>query len=162
MLVAKLCLCDPGTAACQAPVSMGFSRQEHWSGLPFSSPGPLPDPGRGSNLYLLRWQVDAHLGSPWINIINPYKVQDGGRSGLLLRFNRCRNWDSETLSNFSKVTQLVSLCLSQCMSFMWCCSFSLWHYLDFRYLGFGSSRAKCKMVGVVSSVRARGVRPHRL
>ena len=30
-------------AACQAPLSMGFSRQEHWSGLPFPSPGDLPD-----------------------------------------------------------------------------------------------------------------------
>ena len=29
----------------QAPLSMGFSRQEHWSGLPFPSPGDLPDPG---------------------------------------------------------------------------------------------------------------------
>ena len=29
----------------QAPLSMGFSRQEHWSGLPFPSPGNLPDPG---------------------------------------------------------------------------------------------------------------------
>ena len=29
----------------QAPVSMGFSKQEHWSGLPCSSPGDLPDPG---------------------------------------------------------------------------------------------------------------------
>ena len=33
------------TVACQAPLSMGFSRQEHWSGLPFPSPGGLPDPG---------------------------------------------------------------------------------------------------------------------
>ena len=28
----------------QAPLSMGFSRQEYWSGLPFPSPGDLPDP----------------------------------------------------------------------------------------------------------------------
>ena len=33
------------TVACQAPLSIGFSRQEYWSGLPFSSPGDLPDPG---------------------------------------------------------------------------------------------------------------------
>ena len=31
--------------ACQAPLSIGFSRQEYWSGLPFPSPGDLPDPG---------------------------------------------------------------------------------------------------------------------
>ena len=33
------------TIAHQAPLSMGFSRQEHWSGLPCSPPGDLPDPG---------------------------------------------------------------------------------------------------------------------
>ena len=46
-LVAKSCLTlvTPWTVACQAPLSMGFSRQEYWSGLPFPSPGDLPDPG---------------------------------------------------------------------------------------------------------------------
>ena len=34
----------PWTVTCQAPLSMGFSRQEYWSGLPFPSPGYLPDP----------------------------------------------------------------------------------------------------------------------
>ena len=33
------------TVAYKAPPSMGFSRQEYWSGLPFTSPGDLPDPG---------------------------------------------------------------------------------------------------------------------
>ena len=32
------------TVAYQAPLSMGFSKQEYWSGLPFPSPGDLPDP----------------------------------------------------------------------------------------------------------------------
>ena len=35
----------PWTIACQAPLSMGFSRQEYWSGLPCPPPGDLPDPG---------------------------------------------------------------------------------------------------------------------
>ena len=35
----------PSTVAHQGPLSMGFSRQEYWSGLPFPSPGGLPDPG---------------------------------------------------------------------------------------------------------------------
>ena len=35
----------PWTVAYQAPQSMGFSRQEYWSGLPFPSPGNLPHPG---------------------------------------------------------------------------------------------------------------------
>ena len=36
---------SPWTVACQAPLSMGFSRQESWGGLPFPPPGDLPDPG---------------------------------------------------------------------------------------------------------------------
>ena len=36
---------NPWTVACQAPLSMGFSRQEYWSRLPFPTPGDLPDPG---------------------------------------------------------------------------------------------------------------------
>ena len=35
----------PWTVACQAPQSMRFHKQEYWSGLPFPSPGDLPDPG---------------------------------------------------------------------------------------------------------------------
>ena len=46
-LIPKLYLTfvTPGTVAHQAPLSMGFSRQEYWRGLPFPSPGYLPDPG---------------------------------------------------------------------------------------------------------------------
>ena len=48
VLVAQSCLslCDPmDYIACQAPLSMEFSRQESWSGLLFPSPGNFPDPG---------------------------------------------------------------------------------------------------------------------
>ena len=47
ILVAKsyLTLATPWTVACQAPLSMRFLRQEYWSGLPFPSPGDLPNPG---------------------------------------------------------------------------------------------------------------------
>ena len=48
LLVAQsyLTLCDPmDCIACQAPPSMEFFRQECWSGLPFHSPGDLPNPG---------------------------------------------------------------------------------------------------------------------
>ena len=45
----QLCpaLCNPMdcSVACHAPLSTGFPRQEYWSGLPFPSPGDLPDPG---------------------------------------------------------------------------------------------------------------------
>ena len=47
-LVAKLCLTSfatPQTVTHQVPLSMVFSKQVYWSGLPFSSPGDIPDPG---------------------------------------------------------------------------------------------------------------------
>ena len=46
-LVTKSCptIATPWTVAHQALLSIGFSRQEYWSGLPFLSPGDLPDPG---------------------------------------------------------------------------------------------------------------------
>ena len=46
-LVTKSCpiLATPWTVACQTPLCMGFFRQECCSGLPFPSPGDLPDPG---------------------------------------------------------------------------------------------------------------------
>ena len=52
----------PWTVAYQAPPSMGFSRQEYWSGLPFPSPGDLPDPGikPGSPAF----QTDALTSEP--------------------------------------------------------------------------------------------------
>ena len=37
----------PWTVACQVPLSIGFSRQEYWSGLPFCSPGPPLAPPKG-------------------------------------------------------------------------------------------------------------------
>jgi len=47
VLVAKLCPtpATPRTVTHQAPLSMRFPRQEYWSGVPFPSPGDLPDPG---------------------------------------------------------------------------------------------------------------------
>ena len=45
--VAQSCptLCDPLDCSLPGSLSMGFSRQEYWSGLPFPSPGDLPNPG---------------------------------------------------------------------------------------------------------------------
>ena len=57
------------TVALQVPLSIGFSRQEYGRGLPFPSPGDLPNPGFESQFPgLLPWQADSlplsHLGSP--------------------------------------------------------------------------------------------------
>ena len=50
----------PWTVAHQAPLSVRFSRQEYWSGLPFPSTGDLPDPGLTSDL-LHCWRILYHL-----------------------------------------------------------------------------------------------------
>ena len=48
------------TEACQAPLPMGFSRQEYWSGLPYLPPRDLPNPGSESAPpCLLHWQVGS-------------------------------------------------------------------------------------------------------
>ena len=54
----------PRTVAHQAPESMGFSRQEYWSELPFPPPGDLPDPGIEA-LCLLHWQADSNHCAIW-------------------------------------------------------------------------------------------------
>ena len=50
------------TVALQAPLFMGFSRQEYWSGLPYPSPGDLPDPGIEPRAPAL--QADALTSEP--------------------------------------------------------------------------------------------------
>ena len=51
----------PWTVACQAPLSMEFSRQEYWHGLPFPTPGNVPHPGiEPTSLALLHWQILYH------------------------------------------------------------------------------------------------------
>ena len=50
----------PRTVACQAPLFMGFSRQEYWSGLPSPPPGDLLSQGWNPHLlHLLHWQADS-------------------------------------------------------------------------------------------------------
>ena len=52
----------PRTVAHQAPWSMGFPRKEYWSGLPFPSPGDLPDPG--TEIEFPAFQADALPSEP--------------------------------------------------------------------------------------------------
>ena len=60
----------PWTVALQAPLSMGFSRPEYWSGLPCPPPGDLPDPGikPGSPVLAGRFFTMSHQGSPEISL----------------------------------------------------------------------------------------------
>jgi len=49
----------PRTVACQAPLSIGFPRQEYWSGLPFSSPGIFPIQGLKPNVLTVRYLIES-------------------------------------------------------------------------------------------------------
>ena len=83
--VTQLCptLCNPMNSSLrQAPPSMGFSRQEYWSGLPFHSPGNLPDLGSNpglphckQTLYLLSHQGSRPLRYDLNQIPYPYTVE---------------------------------------------------------------------------------------
>ena len=98
-LLATLC-----TVACQAPLSMGFSRQEYWSGLPFPIPGDPPDPGikpmslespalaRGFFYHCATWEVPPflysgavtlkhlflHLEGTWPHMTSTHSVEADG------------------------------------------------------------------------------------
>ena len=67
-LLSRFRLCDPMDSGYQAPLSMGFSRQEYLSGLPFPFPGDLPDPGIKPRSPLL--QADALPSEPSGNSSN--------------------------------------------------------------------------------------------
>ena len=121
---------DPWTVAHQAPLSTGFPMQEYWSGLPFPSPGDLPDPRiKPESLNLLHWQVGSSplvsLGKPKVVI---FVVQSLSHAQL------CNPMDCSTpgflvlhhlpgiaieVSNFNSVFVFVffwpqGMCLSSC------------------------------------------------
>ena len=75
ILVAKSCLIlvTPWTVACKSPLSMGFSRQEYWSGLPFPSPGGLPDPGiKPRPPALLADSLPTEWEAPFLSVFQCY------------------------------------------------------------------------------------------
>ena len=71
----------PWTVAYQALPSMGFSRQEYWSGLPFPSPGDLPDPGIEPRSPAL--QADTLTSEPF-SLTGHYKILSRVPCGSLL------------------------------------------------------------------------------
>ena len=92
----------PWTVARQALLSMGFPRQEYWSGLPFDSSGDLPDPGIKSTSPAL--QADSLLLS-----------HHPSPEGLLARYKRRESWkldgnvaysDKEIVTDIRKVHQI--------------------------------------------------------
>ena len=71
----------PWTVAYQAPQSMGFSRQEYWSGLPFPSPGDLPDPEMTNLDSILKskgitWPTKVHLVKAMVFLVVMYGCEN--------------------------------------------------------------------------------------
>ena len=79
----------PWTVAQQAPLSMGFSRQEYWSGWPFPPPGDLPDPGiKPASLMSLSLAGGFFTTTvTWETLIHPYllSTRRGFAHKLMLR-----------------------------------------------------------------------------
>ena len=74
-------LSTPQTVACQAPLSMRFSRQEYWDGLPFPFPGDLPHPGIEPRFPA--FQADSLLIELWGKPVQETLVRSLGWEGLL-------------------------------------------------------------------------------
>ena len=83
------------TVTCQAPLSMGFSRQEHWSGLSLPSPGHIPNPTR-SNLCLLH--CISCIASPALQVDS------------LPLSHRCINYISLKLEGEKKKNKFLKIC----------------------------------------------------
>ena len=96
------------TVAYQAPPSMGFSRQEYWSGLPFPSPGDLPNPG------IEPWPT--HIGGRRFNL---WATGEAQVTTNLVAYNNsfiiwlvCRLESGHSVPGFSaqSLTELISSC----------------------------------------------------
>ena len=92
--------------ACQAPPSMGFSRQEYWSRLPLPSPGNLPDPG-------------VEPGSPALQADSLPSEQPG--TLLIIRL--------QTYSNFTvAICTYLNMYMCACLSYIFPCIDSCTHH----------------------------------
>ena len=110
--VTKSCLTLSWTIACQAALTMGFSRQEYWSELPFSSPEDLPNPG--IELRSSTWQADSLPSEPGGNPTSYEGTYQGTNLKFILEAVRGRHVSIFLGSNFA----FPSSCTSQLGSFL--------------------------------------------
>ena len=117
-----LCLCPVTSVVSDslqprpAPLSMGFSRQEHWSGLPFPSPGDLPDPGIQpvSPASVGRFFTAEPPGNPCFIVPSPQSL---GNADLLaiyifLFFSRMSyHWNHTVCSSFRLAVSYLTTCI---------------------------------------------------
>ena len=136
------------TIAHQAPPSMGFSRQEYWSGLPCSPPGDLPDPG--IEPVASAWQEDSlplsHQGSSLVTLllfshwVVSYSLQPHGLQDAMLPCPSLSLWvcsNSCPLSRWCHPTILSSVA-----PFFSCPQSFLASGSDYKYWNFEDSKNK--------------------
>ena len=109
----------PWTVAYQAPPSMGFSRQECWSGLPFPSPGDLPDlgiepgsPALRQTLYRLSYQgrPDKYYHWPMMTVINDQTVLCFTGFLFTLVWNKCFSLKKKSYAkSFAPITITLNI-----------------------------------------------------
>ena len=101
MLSSVQLFATPWTVALQAPLSMGFSRQEYWSGLPFPSSGDLPDPGiePGSPELQVDSSLSATREAPYLLLIN-----------VLVSFPKPISWGNRLSKGFNFTIYLSVKC----------------------------------------------------
>ena len=133
------------TVACQAPPSMGFSRQEYWSGLPFPSPRDLPDPGNEPRFPPLR--ADSLLSEPPGKPYNNLKKKSSKASilwhsaffmaQLSYPYTTTGKIIAVTIWTFAgKVMSLLFNMLSKFVILMGRIVKKLWVYLGSKYISF--------------------------
>ena len=111
-------LVTPWTVACHVSLSMEFSRQEYWTGLPFPTPGDLPDPGiKPVSLASPALAVDSlplrHLGSPF---------QTFGLLKLVINLGFGSNSECKVFFRLFIYLFLLTLCLHCCIQTLSSCT----------------------------------------
>ena len=101
----------PWTVADQTPLSMGFSRQEYWSGLPFPSSGDLPHPGIEARSPAL--QADALPSKPpGIKLVSPPNLKSLG--------SKPKDLINHRLGVFRKFQKQTRICHKLATIYTWC------------------------------------------
>ena len=110
-LLAKSCptLATPWTIAGQVPLSMGFSRQEYWSGLPFPSPGDLPKPGIEPGSPTLAGSLPTELQG---KLVEGFKYIEDALKALALRTTF--KWQKSICQSHLKQTNKNTLTVGGC------------------------------------------------
>ena len=115
----------PWTEAQKPPLSVGFSRQQYWSELPFPTLGDLPNQGIKSYLlHLLHWQADSHL-TIWEDPIHIYHY-----------FFMSLSTDTQLLIHFWAIRNKASLNI--------CVQVFVWTCFGFSYINRSEISESCK------------------